>query len=203
MTKTLSLALLLSAATLALPVAAQDVDDLPETVREDLAGQQEGEPMGMDAMAAAGMPMEMTAEEVTGHFVTAAAHSGLFEIQSSRLALERSEDDEVRRFAEDMIRQHEKMNADLARAAAAPLPTELGAAQALVVAGLMGKRGDEFDRAYLAGQIHGHGVTAADYEAMIAMGEDGDVKAHAEQGLPAIKDHLARAEALKARLPAM
>jgi putative membrane protein len=57
----------------------------------------------MTPMASAPAPVAVTS---AAEFVPTATSSNLFEIESSRLALQRSRDPEVRRFAQQMIRDH-------------------------------------------------------------------------------------------------
>lgn len=46
-------------------------------------------------------------------FVTKAANGGMFEVESSRLALEKAKRGEVRTFAQMMVDDHSKANAEL------------------------------------------------------------------------------------------
>lgn len=226
MTKTLPLALLLSSAALALPAHAQDVDNLPETVRDDIAEGQENTidtdptdpnvpdqmiiedddqaamPMGTSDPMMAGTTADLATPVMTEAFAKAAGHSGHFEIESSQVALERSQDDEIRAFAQDMIAEHQAMNEQLAQVLAQELPTEPGPAQSLIVTDLKGLSGTEFDEAYLKGQVHGHAITVAFFDA-IAKGGEPEAARVASEALPKLRDHLARAEELAAEMGVM
>src|SRR3954466_14171588 len=59
----------------------------------------------MTPMATSPVPAPVAVTSAA-EFVPTATSSNLFEIESSRLALQRSRDPEVRRFAQQMIRDH-------------------------------------------------------------------------------------------------
>jgi putative membrane protein len=95
-----------------------------------------------------------------GTFVTKASASNLFEIESSRLALDRSDSADVRRIAEHLIRDHTAAQAQLAATAATvgiqvPEP-RLDPQQQAVVAKLSELEGEAFDAAYLEAQVVAH-----------------------------------------------
>jgi putative membrane protein len=63
--------------------------------------------------AGGAMAQEMSAQD----FVTEAASGGLFEVQSSQLALEQAQRDDVRTFAQQMVADHTAANDELATVA--------------------------------------------------------------------------------------
>ena len=89
-----------------------------------------------------------------------AAVSNLFEIQSSRLALQRSRNPNVRRFAKRMIADHTalaaRMNAMLARNGMGPPPPVLDSAHRYLLRQLATTPAPAFDRAYLSQQLNAH-----------------------------------------------
>src|SRR5919112_5376990 len=78
----------------------------------------------MTPMASAPAPA-MVAVTSAAEFVPTATSSNLFEIESSRLALQRARDPEVRRFARQMIRDHNmatRRMATVVRRSGLPMP---------------------------------------------------------------------------------
>jgi putative membrane protein len=85
------------------------------------------------------------------HFVTRAALAGLMEVELARLALATSQDHDVRAFAELMLADHEKANAELSSLAAegrVSMPTTPDAKQQEIITYLEGLSGEAFDEAY-------------------------------------------------------
>ncbi|HYE45858.1 MAG TPA: DUF4142 domain-containing protein [Caulobacter sp.] len=138
-------------------------------------------------------------------FVAKAAASDMFEIESSKLALSRSRNAEVKAFAQMMIDMHTRTTADLKAAIAesgqplvppTALPDDLQAKL-----DNLGKAADaDFDKAYMDAQLEGH-QSALDL--MTRYAADGDVpalKTAAGKTAPVVQDHLDRARALRESL---
>jgi putative membrane protein len=134
-------------------------------------------------------------------FVTMAASSDMFEIQSSQLALENAQDAEVKEFAEQMIEDHTKASKQLAQIAASEnltVPDDMAETHEELLATLSSAQGDAFDAAYVTAQAQAHEMALA---LMTAYGENGDndkLKAHAETTRPIIAQHLDHAQEHKA-----
>lgn len=139
----------------------------------------------------------------TTDFISKAAIAGKFEVESSKLALQKSADPEVKTFAQKMIADHEAAAAGLKAAAAADgygaekVPTALDEAHINKLTKLKGlKDGKEFDTEYTDVQHKAHEEAVSlfrDY------GQDGDkpnLKAFAQQTLATLKTHEDHAEAL-------
>ena len=104
-------------------------------------------------------------------FVNMAASSGMFEVQSSELALERAGSDEVKDFARMMIRDHGELNEQLKAVAAArglTVPAEIAGPPAQHMEAVMGAEGDRFDQAYLDHQVQAHAEAIALYAQKLA-----------------------------------
>lgn len=93
-------------------------------------------------------------------FMSKAGASDLYEIESSRLALEKSQRDDVRRFAQMMINDHTNTTQQLTAAAQAagmsPPPPKLTPKQAGMIDKLRGASASAFDSTYLAQQTGAH-----------------------------------------------
>jgi putative membrane protein len=127
------------------------------------------------------------------HFAKAAARSNYFEIKSSKVALERSKDHDVRAFARLLIRDHTKAQAELARIAKAKhvkLPSRPSPAQRAVIKRLAHTKCGHFDHAYLHAQIKAHKQAIALFEKEAKEGRNKHFRAFAAKSLPVLRHHL-------------
>jgi putative membrane protein len=94
------------------------------------------------------------------NFVAAAGGGDQYEIQSSQLALERSQNQDVREFAQMMISDHNRTTQEVTEAARrdglTPPPPMLTAAQRNMLRQLRAARGRAFDTLYLSQQRTAH-----------------------------------------------
>lgn len=151
------------------------------------------------ALSAAGMAaaQDMSAQD----FVNEAASGGLFEVQSSELALERAQGDEVKAFAQMMVTDHTANNAELAAVAEAQgltVPTEIAGANAENMQAVAAAEGDAFDAVYAERQKATHEAAVQLYESYVESGDDEALVAYAEKSLPVLSQHLEQAQALPA-----
>lgn len=125
-------------------------------------------------------------------FVNQAASSGMFEVQSSELALERAGSDEVKDFARMMIRDHGELNEQLKAVAATrglTVPAEIAGPPAQHMEAVMGAEGDRFDQAYLDHQVQAHAEAIALFEPWAEQTDDTDVAALAQKAVQHIRTH--------------
>lgn len=118
-------------------------------------------PMSLLAQQASPPQSAATQRSPDATFVAHAAVGDLFEIESSKLALERSSNAAVREFATMMVEDHGQMSAKL-KAAAGPLgitvPAELDPPHQKKLKMLRDTTDAEmFDRAYIEAQTNAHG----------------------------------------------
>src|SRR3954453_3754623 len=99
-----------------------------------------------------------TAQNVSAaEFVTQAANSDMFEIQSSQLALNKAQDEKVHDFAQRMINDHTQASEKLKAAAKGQtLPTSLDQEHAQKLQQLQQVPADGFTRSYVQMQFEGH-----------------------------------------------
>jgi len=138
------------------------------------------------------------------NFVTLAAASDMFEIQSSKIALQRSTDAAVKRFAQMMIEAHTKTTATLKGLIAGQSnlspPTALPADLQAKLDTLGSVSPADFDKSYLDDQVDGHQSTL---DVMQRYAKDGDqepLKQFAADTAPTVQKHLDKAKALRAAL---
>jgi putative membrane protein len=138
---------------------------------------------------------------VDRQFAMKAAQSDMTEIQTSQLALKRSQNPQILSYARDMIQAHtdstNKLKPIVARLGLA-MPKTLGAENQALVNSLNGLSGAKFDRAYMDGQTRGHAKTQATYQTQLQRGQNSQLKAFANEILPVVSMHLQMARNLTA-----
>jgi putative membrane protein len=149
----------------------------------------------MTPMASAPAPVAVTS---AAEFVPTATSSNLFEIESSRLALQRARDPEVRRFARQMIRDHNmasrRMMAVASRAGLPTPPPALIPRHQAMLASVQSAA--DFDSAYVGAQVMAHQESVALFSAYGSNGDVPPLAAFARQTLPNLQMHLQHAQAL-------
>jgi putative membrane protein len=136
----------------------------------------------------------------TQDFVTQAAASDMFEIESSKLALERA-DEPTKAFAQQMVADHTKTSGELKALVAsgkvkATLPTAMSEEQQSTLAELKALQGDAFTQQYHDDQVEAHENAVDLFTRFGEEGEQADLKAWASTTLPHLKHHLEAAEKL-------
>jgi putative membrane protein len=146
-------------------------------------------------------PGDPTTEAVTTEmYVTQAAVADMFEIESSKLALEKTTNADVKRFAQMMIDEHTKSSEGLKTAAASAGPTaSVPATLDLKHQGLLDElkakaSGGEFDRAYIEAQTKGHEDALKLHRSYAEQGDHGALKQHAAGAVPIVTAHLEQAQ---------
>src|SRR5690349_15394397 len=139
--------------------------------------------VSMTAMAADG---PAPAPEV---FVGKAAQDGMMEVAMGKVALDKSQDPGVQKFAQRMVTDHGKANAELATIAQGKgidVPKELDAAHAAMVEAMESKDGAAFDQAYTEHMSMDHSKAIDLFEGA-AKSSDQDVAGFAKKTLPTLK----------------
>ena len=136
-------------------------------------------------------------------FMTKAAQSDITEIQTSQLALQKSQDKTVRAFAQDMIQAHTDSSQQLmqiAKAKGFTLPKDVGPDNRPLLTKLKQISGKNFNRAYMQGQVQAHTKTQAEYQKYLKQGQDPDLQAFASKISPVVAEHLQMAQKDVAKL---
>ncbi|MBB1497074.1 DUF4142 domain-containing protein [Paracoccus sp. MC1862] len=132
-------------------------------------------------------------------FVNSAASGGMFEVQSSELALERSQTPAVQEFARMMIADHSAANEELkavAEGKGLTVPTEIAGPPAEHMSAVQAAEGEAFDQTYMQHQVQAHEETIMMFQAEAQNGSDPDLRAFAEKTLPTLNAHLQHAQGL-------
>ncbi|AVA25184.1 DUF4142 domain-containing protein [Rhizobium sp. NXC24] len=137
----------------------------------------------------------------TEDFVKEAATSDMFEIASSKLALERA-DDATKSFAQQMIADHQKTTSQLKQMVTsgkvkAPLPTAMSSSQQKMLNKLKGLQGADFTKQYHSDQVSAHKDAVDLFKRYGNKGKNADLKTWAASTEPALEHHLQMAQDLK------
>jgi putative membrane protein len=130
-------------------------------------------------------------------FVSKAGMGGLAEVQMGSLALAKATNADVKAFAQRMVTDHSKANAELAQLATTKglaLPAELGGEHKDAYDHLNSLSGAEFDKAYMKHMVEDHEKDVAEFDKASTSATDADVKAWAGKTLPTLKEHLEQAK---------
>ena len=135
-------------------------------------------------------------------YVAMAGASDLFEIQSSELAVEKSQNEEVRQFAQHMIEQHRMTTEQVTSAAQAagmtPAAPQMNAMQQEMLSQLQAATGAEFDRTYLQQQGQAHEMALSLHRNFGEQGDTQQLQQVANQAVPIIEQHISQLEGINA-----
>jgi putative membrane protein len=138
----------------------------------------------------------------TQDFVTEAAVSDMFEIESSKLAQTKAQDASIKTFAGKMIEDHTKTSTELkalvsdGKVQAKP-PAEMDSAHKSKLDRLGKLEGKDFDKQYASDQQSAHKDAVSLFDRYAKGGDNADLKAWAGTTEPHLKMHLDMANGLK------
>jgi putative membrane protein len=136
-------------------------------------------------------------------FVMEAGPGGLAEVELGKLAAQKGQSTDVKKFGQRMVTDHSKANAELKKLAASKgitLPAAMNAEQMAEHAKLAKLSGAEFDREYMALMVEDHDKDVAAFEEEAKDGSDPDIKSFAQKTLPTLQEHQKMAKEIKAKL---
>lgn len=145
---------------------------------------------------AASMAMAATSND----FVDDAAQGGINEVESAKLALEKSASADVKAFANHMVTDHTKANQEL-MALAKKLDIEVPDEATLTATAkkmILEIREESFDKAYANNQVAAHEKTVELFKKEAASSDAPELKAFATKTLPTLEQHLEMAKKLQA-----
>lgn len=139
------------------------------------------------------------------NFMKQAAENGHAEIEASKMALQKSSNAEVKKFAQQMIDDHTKANQELMSLAASKnvdLPTEPSLVQKGKAKVMLDTAdGEKFDQRYAASMgVDAHEDTLKMFREAARDAKDPEVKAWAAKTVPVLEHHLQMAKALNAQV---
>lgn len=142
----------------------------------------------------------------TQDFLEKASVAGMFEIESSKVALSRTQNTEVKAFAQQMIDDHTKASAEMKAAATAAgidpatLPTGLDEKHQKKLKDLQEADADDFDDDYINAQVKAHRKAVSLFKDYADDGETPALKDFAAKTLPALEAHRTHAKELDGKL---
>lgn len=127
-------------------------------------------------------------------YVMAAGQSDVFEINSSQIALQRSQNLRVRSFANMLIRHHTMTTAATMKAAQkagmTPMPPALAPGAVTSINELQTVPAADFDRIYIAQQIPAHQAALDLHQTYAQSGDQPPLRASARAAVPIVQQHL-------------
>lgn len=146
-------------------------------------------------------PATIEAKSQALPYVMAAGRSDLYEIQSSQIALQKSQNEDIREFAQDMIEDHTETTADTMEAARdaglnPPQPT-LDAGTRASIEELQNASPAEFDRLYLGQQIPAHRQAFGLHSYYANAGDESRLRRNARKATRVISRHLKMANKMQ------
>jgi len=133
-------------------------------------------------------------------FVDAATEAGIAEVVTGNLALEKSQNAEIKTFAQQMVTDHTKANqklGDIARKLDISVPDE-AALTDKVKEVILEWREESFDKSYVNNQVDAHEKAVELFKKEAASSDKAELKAFASETLPTLQHHLEQAKALQA-----
>jgi putative membrane protein len=161
------------------------------------AGQSEGTMKMQQQPAGGAAAAEAESKVDTATFVKTVPGANMFEIESSKLALEKASADDVKSFAQQMITDHTKAGEDF-KAALEKVETTAstkpaGQAMDAKMQGMMDElkaaSGDDFQARYIQMQAEAHKEAVALFTAYANSGDDPALKEFAKATLPTLQMH--------------
>jgi putative membrane protein len=132
-------------------------------------------------------------------FVKNAMQGGMAEVQLGQLTLQKSNNDQVKQFAQRMIDDHTKLNEQMkpvAQQLRVDVPTQVSKKDRNVMNKLQALSGPAYDQAYIKDMVKDHKDDLSEFQAEASSGQDQTVKDAAAQGSKVIAQHLQMAQQL-------
>ncbi|KEQ28128.1 DUF4142 domain-containing protein [Pedobacter antarcticus] len=140
-------------------------------------------------MATGGIAVDQSDAE----FATKAAVGGMAEVELGKLALTKTSNAQLKEFANMMVNDHGKANAELmavAKMKNITLPGMVDEEHQKKMNDLQQKSGADFDKAYTDAMVDGHKSTLDLMNKEAKDGKDADLKSFAAKTAPVVQTHL-------------
>lgn len=139
-------------------------------------------------------------------FVTQAAEGGMAEVQLGKIAAEKANNPDVKRFGQKMVDDHTDLNKQMKPVASAigiTPPAQLSPKDQALKKKLETLSGPAFDKAYMKAIVKDHTKDLAEFQKEASRGQSSAVKADAQQGGLVIKQHLQLAKKIAGEVGAI
>ena len=136
-------------------------------------------------------------------FFTKAAQGGIYEVKAAQLVVSKTQNQEVKAFAQRMIADHSKANDELKALAAkksVTLPADVSDAQREDYDELVKLTGADLDKEYVSMMVADHNDDVDEFSEQATEANDADLKAFAAKTLPVLQSHQAQIKDIKSRM---
>jgi putative membrane protein len=160
-------------------------------------------------------------------FIMDAAKGGMMEVHMGKLGVQKAQNEQVKQYAQKLIDDHTKANAELKQLAATKgvtLPDDhMASSDAQKDASdrtkvresdatdkkdkehgamkkLEGLSGTEFDREFVRMAVEDHQKDVKEFEKQAQKGTDAEIKAFAQRTAPTLREHLQQAQSLQSQI---
>jgi putative membrane protein len=139
-------------------------------------------------------------------FVTHAEIGGQLEVQAGKIAAEKGQTAEVKKFGQQMVQDHmqlgKKLDAAIAKSNNQALPKKAPLDQEAQTAlkQFESASASNFDRVYIDAMVIDHKKDIAEFESYASSGDDPVIRSAAQKALPTLKMHLAMAEKIQKKM---
>jgi putative membrane protein len=131
------------------------------------------------------------------------AQADMAEVAAGKVATEKAQSPEVKKYAQHMVDEHSKMleeGKQLAQAKGVTPPSQPEKKHQAALQKLQKASGGDFDRQYMQQMVKDHQEVLKVAEKAAKDAKDPQLKAHAQKGAPHIKEHLAEARKISQSL---
>lgn len=170
------------------------------------SSQTPGQTTGPNATPSATMDSQMNNMQQTGQpsamdrmFVSKALQGGLAEVQLGQLTLQKSDNQQVKEFAQRMIDDHTRLEDQMkpvAQQLGVTVPTEPSKKDRQLIAKMQALSGSAYDQTYIKNMVKDHKQDLSEFQTEASSGQDQTVKDAATQGSKVIAQHLQMAQQL-------
>ncbi len=142
-------------------------------------------------------------KEDDSEFAVKAASGGMTEVELGRMAQQKAQNAEVKKFAAQMVEDHSKANEELKALAASKnitLPTAPGEDHRKDIDEIAKLSGADFDKKYISFMKEDHEEDVKEFRKAADDAKDPDLKAFASKTLPTLQMHLDMVTALDKKI---
>lgn len=143
--------------------------------------------------------------EYDSEFMAKAASGGMLEVELGKQVAARAVTPDAKEFAEMMVTDHTKANAELMALAARKnitLPTTLSDDHQKVLKDVMEEKGVKMDQEYMSEMLKDHQEDVTEFVDASIKASDPDIKAFAAKNVPVLKQHLGMVTTMKSKVDA-
>src|ERR1700683_4213805 len=130
-------------------------------------------------------------------FVAKAMQGGKAEVELGQLTLQKSQNEQVKQFAQHMIDDHTKLNDQMkpvAQQLGVSVPNQVSKKDKQTIAKLQALSGPAYDQAYIKDMVKDHKQDLNEFQMEASSGQDQTAKDAANQGSKVIAQHLQMAQ---------